>query len=412
VVGLPLPRPAARLDLRELPGRQLHRAPPGHTGGAPCWPSQSISRCWRTTSTPTSSCPAPTRRWAPTGRSSASSCPIGISFFTFTQIAFLADAYAGKVTEYRFIYYVLFVTYFPHLIAGPVLHHKEMMPQFDEDRITAPRRQLRHRPDHLRHRPRQEGADRRQPRRLRRAGFRPHADAPSLFIAWGALAYTFQLYFDFSGYSDMAIGLSRLFGVRLPLNFDSPYKSRNITEFWRRWHMTLSRFLRDYLYIPLGGNRQGALRRHLNLMTTMVLGGLVARAGWNFVLWGTLHGSYLVINHAWQGATRQLPSSCRPDWPAHEHAAHLPVRRRRLGPFRAPTSTPPIASWPACPGIRRLVARSRLSAPGPDTALPPATRHRQPPGRRQRVHFDLELDPRRHRTRVLRPECPADHGPP
>lgn len=235
--------------------------------------------------------------------------PIGISFFTFTQIAFLADAYAGKVTEYRFIYYVLFVTYFPHLIAGPVLHHKEMMPQFDEDRNYRPdasnfavgltifaiglaKKVLI--ADSL--------ADYAAP------VFAPGADAPSLFNAWGgALAYTFQLYFDFSGYSDMAIGLSRLFGVRLPLNFNSPYKSRNITEFWRRWHMTLSRFLRDYLYIPLGGNRHGHVRRHANLLTTMVLGGLWHGAGWNFVIWGALHGGFLVVNHAWQDVCRRVP---------------------------------------------------------------------------------------------------------
>lgn len=235
--------------------------------------------------------------------------PIGISFFTFTQIAFLADAYAGKVTECRFIYYVLFVTYFPHLIAGPVLHHKEMMPQFDEDK--------NYRPD---------------------AGnfsvglsifaiglakkvliadnlaayaapvFSPELGSPTLFIAWGgALSYTFQLYFDFSGYSDMAIGLSRLFGVRLPLNFNSPYKSRNIAEFWRRWHMTLSRFLRDYLYIPLGGNRLGTFRRQTNLVTTMVLGGLWHGAGWNFVIWGALHGGFLVINQFWQNLCTRLP---------------------------------------------------------------------------------------------------------
>lgn len=235
--------------------------------------------------------------------------PIGISFFTFTQIAFLADAYAGKVTEYRFIYYVLFVTYFPHLIAGPVLHHKEMMPQFDEDRNYQPdlsnfavglsifaiglaKKVLI--ADNL-------------------AGyasplFANQAEAPSLLIAWGGvLAYTFQLYFDFSGYSDMAIGLSRLFGVRLPLNFHSPYKAANISEFWRRWHMTLSRFLRDYLYIPLGGNRYGRMRRHINLLTTMVLGGLWHGAGWNFVIWGALHGGFLVINHAWQDVCRRLP---------------------------------------------------------------------------------------------------------
>ncbi|MBS0555639.1 MAG: MBOAT family protein [Proteobacteria bacterium] len=235
--------------------------------------------------------------------------PIGISFFTFTQIAFLADAYAGKVTEYRFIYYVLFVTYFPHLIAGPVLHHKEMMPQFDDDRnyrldlsniavglsifaLGLAKKVLI--ADNL-------------------AGyaapvFHPQAESPSLLIAWGGtLAYTFQLYFDFSGYSDMAIGLSRLFGVKLPLNFNSPYKARNITEFWRCWHMTLSRFLRDYLYIPLGGNRHGPVRRHANLLTTMVLGGLWHGAGWNFVIWGALHGAFLVVNHAWHDLAQKIP---------------------------------------------------------------------------------------------------------
>jgi alginate O-acetyltransferase complex protein AlgI len=235
--------------------------------------------------------------------------PIGISFFTFTQIAFLADAYAGKVNETRFVYYVLFVTYFPHLIAGPVLHHKEMMPQFDDDQNYRPQAAafaagltyfaigLAKKvliADNL-------------------AGFAapvflPQAETPTLIAAWGgALAYTFQLYFDFSGYSDMAIGLSLLFGVRLPLNFDSPYKSRNIIEFWRRWHMTLSRFLRDYLYIPMGGNRHGALRRHVYLATTMLLGGLWHGAGWNFVIWGVLHGAFLIINHGWQDLCRRLP---------------------------------------------------------------------------------------------------------
>ncbi len=122
-----------------------------------------------------------------------------------------------------------------------------------------------------------------------------------LFEAWvGALAYTLQLYFDFSGYSDMAIGLSLMFNVRLPLNFDSPYKATNIIDFWRRWHMTLSAFLRDYLYIPLGGNRKGPARRYLNLMATMLLGGLWHGAGWTFVIWGGLHGLYLMINHGWR----------------------------------------------------------------------------------------------------------------
>jgi len=227
--------------------------------------------------------------------------PLGISFFTFTQIAFLADAYRGEVREYRFVHYALFVTYFPHLIAGPVLHHREMMPQFEHARTYVPRLNnfvvgsaifiigL-------------------SKKVLIADNLAPYANElfrnpgePTLLAAWGGvLAYTFQLYFDFSGYSDMAIGLSRLFGVKLPLNFDSPYKARNITDFWRRWHMTLSRFLRDYLYIPLGGNRRGPGRRYLNLMATMLLGGLWHGAGWNFVLWGGLHGLYLCVHQFWQ----------------------------------------------------------------------------------------------------------------
>ena len=132
--------------------------------------------------------------------------------------------------------------------------------------------------------------------------------------AWGgALCYTLQLYFDFSGYSDMAIGLSRMFGVTLPLNFNSPYKSVNIIDFWRRWHMTLSRFLRDYLYIPLGGNRNGTAHRYLNLMITMLLGGLWHGAGWTFVIWGGLHGVYLIINHGWHAMRRTLGQN--PDVP-------------------------------------------------------------------------------------------------
>lgn len=123
----------------------------------------------------------------------------------------------------------------------------------------------------------------------------------TFFESWvAALTYTFQLYFDFSAYSEMALGLALLFNIRLPINFLSPYKARNIIEFWRRWHMTLSRFLRDYLYIPLGGNRSGEKRRYTNLMITMVLGGLWHGAGWPFVIWGTLHGCYLLINHAWR----------------------------------------------------------------------------------------------------------------
>jgi alginate O-acetyltransferase complex protein AlgI len=124
---------------------------------------------------------------------------------------------------------------------------------------------------------------------------------PTSYEAWaGALAYTLQIYFDFSGYTDMALGIALMFNIHLPINFDSPYKATSIIDFWRRWHMTLSRFLRDYLYIPLGGNRHGKLRRYLNLAVTMLLGGLWHGAGWTFVLWGALHGAYLTANHLWR----------------------------------------------------------------------------------------------------------------
>jgi D-alanyl-lipoteichoic acid acyltransferase DltB (MBOAT superfamily) len=233
--------------------------------------------------------------------------PIGISFFTFTQIAFLVDTYQGKVSEYKFSHYLLFVTYFPHLIAGPVLHHKEMMPQFK---------------DHATYRLSWESvavgmtmfviglakkvllADNIAP--MANPVFEPGAH-PGLIEAWvGTIAYSLQLYFDFSGYSDMAVGLSQLFGVRLPFNFDSPYKARNIIDFWRRWHMTLSRFLRDYLYIPMGGSRNGPVARYRNLIVTMLLGGLWHGAGWTFVLWGGLHGLYIAVNHYWHFLRRKF----------------------------------------------------------------------------------------------------------
>ena len=230
--------------------------------------------------------------------------PLGISFFTFTQIAFLVDTYQGKVKELNFVHYTLFVTYFPHLIAGPVLHHKEMMPQFSKPNVC-----------HINWDNVAVGlsvfilglakkvliAD------LLADFSTPIFNAvaaggqPMFFEAWiAALSYTLQLYFDFSAYSDMAIGISLMFNVRLPMNFNSPYKSTSIIDFWRRWHMTLSRFLRDYLYIPLGGSRNGELQRYLNIIITMLLGGLWHGAGWTFIVWGGLHGLYLIINHAWR----------------------------------------------------------------------------------------------------------------
>ncbi|MDD5276303.1 MAG: MBOAT family protein [Methylovulum sp.] len=236
--------------------------------------------------------------------------PLGISFFTFTQIAFLVDTYQGKVKEFNFVHYTLFVTYFPHLIAGPVLHHKEMMPQFakrDTCQINWDNVATGLTVFVLGLAKKVLIADSLANYATPIFDFVASGGQPMLFEAWvGALAYTLQLYFDFSAYSDMAIGLSLMFNVRLPMNFNSPYKATSIIEFWRCWHMTLSRFLRDYLYIPLGGNRNGTVRRYLNLMITMLLGGLWHGAGWTFIIWGGLHGVYLIINHTWRSLKKHM----------------------------------------------------------------------------------------------------------
>jgi len=227
--------------------------------------------------------------------------PLAISFFTFQQISYLVDSYRQETKEYDFLNYALFVTFFPQLIAGPIVHHKEMMPQFA---------------------------------RMRNRVKNYHNIAMGLFIfsmglfkkvviadtfatwatngfdvaeklnlieAWvTSLSYTFQLYFDFSGYTDMAIGAALLFNIKLPINFNSPYKAKDIQDFWRRWHITLSRFLRNYIYIPLGGNRKGKYRTYSNLMATFILGGLWHGAGWTFIFWGFLHGLALSIHRAWK----------------------------------------------------------------------------------------------------------------
>ena len=235
--------------------------------------------------------------------------PLGISFFTFTQIAFLVDAYKHEVKEYDLLRYMLFVTYFPHLLAGPILHHKEMMPQFSSKWNYA-----------LRWRNIGAGLFLFSIGLFKKviiADFFAdyanyfYADTISLDMlqAWAAsLTYTLQLYFDFSGYTDMAIGVSLLFNIKLPVNFNSPYKATSIQDFWRRWHMTLSRFLRDYIYIPLGGSRKGSFRTYVNLMATFVIGGIWHGAGWTYVFWGFLHGVALVINHAWKSFGFKLPT--------------------------------------------------------------------------------------------------------
>jgi D-alanyl-lipoteichoic acid acyltransferase DltB (MBOAT superfamily) len=240
--------------------------------------------------------------------------PLGISFFTFQQIGYLVDAKRGITREYRFADYCLFVTFFPQLIAGPIVHHKDILPQFK-------------RPELFTFDPAGFGAG---VTWFTIGWFKKAvlADGISAFVspvfsgaaegvmpgfwsAWGAaLAYTCQIYYDFSGYSDMAIGLGLMCGIRIPMNFNSPYQASDIIDFWRRWHITLSAFLRDYLYIPLGGNRLGKGRRYLNLFLTMLLGGIWHGAGWTFLAWGALHGVYLLVNHAWndfRGSDRPPP---------------------------------------------------------------------------------------------------------
>jgi alginate O-acetyltransferase complex protein AlgI len=244
--------------------------------------------------------------------------PLGISFFTFQQITYLVDSNAGRTVNHGWLEYGLFVTFFPQLVAGPIVHQAEILPQFIHGRHRLRARNLAIGltifalglfkkvviADHM--------ATYATPVFNAAAA----GEVITFLEAWGgATAYTFQIYFDFSGYSDMAIGLARMFGIRLPLNFHSPYKAHNIIDFWSRWHMTLSRFLRDYLYIPFGGNRKGSARRYLNLMVVMLLGGLWHGAGWTFVLWGGLHGFYLICNHAWRGLAGSLGLLAdRPRW--------------------------------------------------------------------------------------------------
>jgi D-alanyl-lipoteichoic acid acyltransferase DltB (MBOAT superfamily) len=237
--------------------------------------------------------------------------PLAISFFTFQQITYLVDCWRDQTQPPNLARYLLFVAFFPQLIAGPIVHHYELLPQFDD--LAARRPRLG---------PLVAGLT------IFFAGLfkkvvladsiGAHADAVFDAVAMGAavsgvdawigtFAFGFQIYFDFSAYSDMAIGLALMIGIRLPLNFNSPYKAANIIDFWRRWHMTLSRFLRDHLYVPLGGNRHGRAKQMRNILIVMVLGGLWHGAGWGFVLWGGLHGLFLVLNHVWRTFGRPLP---------------------------------------------------------------------------------------------------------
>lgn len=241
--------------------------------------------------------------------------PVGISFYTFTQLAFLIDVYRGQPQRSTLASYSLFATYFPHLVAGPIIHWREVIPQFERlsRKGVGAARWIVARACF------EEGvlllaiglmkklllADQLAP--IVDNGWRS-IDTVGFLDAWLlSLGYTFQLYFDFSGYADMAIGVSLLFGVRLPLNFNAPYRAYSIQDFWRRWHITLSQWLRDYLYIPLGGNRSGPARTYINLFATFLLGGLWHGAAWTFIAWGALHGVACCVQKAWQAAGFRLP---------------------------------------------------------------------------------------------------------
>lgn len=230
--------------------------------------------------------------------------PLGISFFTFQQIAYLVDVHKDKLYKYGLLEYAVFVSYFPQLIAGPIVHHKKFISQltgkafgkFDVNNViiglsvfaiglfkkVVIADSLAHLTDRI-------------------FNIADQGVVVPFLNAWmGALSYAFQIYFDFSGYADMALGLAIVIGIYLPINFNSPYKSRSIIEFWQKWHITLSAFLKNYLYIPLGGNRYGSFNKFRNLAIVMLLGGLWHGASWNFVIWGGLHGCFLIVNHAWR----------------------------------------------------------------------------------------------------------------
>lgn len=235
--------------------------------------------------------------------------PLAISFFTFQQIAYLVDSYQGLTGTYNFFNYGLFVAFFPQLIAGPIVHHSEMMPQF----YTKGNKIFSY-----------ENFTRGLYVFFMGLGKKIIiADSFAIFANYGygntgsltmldgwitSLSYAGQLYFDFSGYTDMAIGAALMFNIKIPINFNSPYKALSIQDFWRRWHITLSRFLRDYIYIPLGGNRNGEFKTLSNLMITFIIGGIWHGAGWTFVFWGFLHGAGLIVHRLWKRAGFELPN--------------------------------------------------------------------------------------------------------
>lgn len=294
--------------------------------------------------------------------------PLGISFFTFQQLMVLRTARETRQDRsWRgFLGYANCIAFFAHLLAGPLVRPSEIIPQIEASPHSA-----------LRADDMAEGlmrillglakklvlADSFAPLANRGFAAAGHGTVLTLVEAWVAvLAFGLQIYFDFSGYSDIAIGLARLFGIRFPENFDSPYKALTIQDFWRRWNITLSRFLRDFVYIPLGGNRHGEVRRVGNLMLTMLLGGLWHGAGWRFLLWGGLHGLYLIIHQLWD---RMAPARLRLPWPLAQAFTLLAVLLAWV-PFRAPDMAATVAM------LRALAGLNGIALPAPLIALVPA----------------------------------------
>lgn len=236
--------------------------------------------------------------------------PLGISFITFQKIAFLVDCYKGHLKEFKIIDFCLFVTFFPQLIAGPIVHHNEVFPQFSDES----KRKI-------------NWENFSKGLFIFCIGLTKKVIIADTFAQWAnhgysniqslttidawitSLSYTFQLYFDFSGYCDMAIGAALLFNIKLPVNFFSPYKSKSIQEFWRRWHMTLGRFFTNYIYIPLGGSRKGTMRTYRNLFIVFFVSGFWHGAGWTFVIWGTLHGLAIIINRIYKDLNLKMHSA-------------------------------------------------------------------------------------------------------
>lgn len=233
--------------------------------------------------------------------------PLGISFFTFQQLSFVIDSYNGKSMKYDFLSYCLFVTFFPQLIAGPIVLPNEMLPQFEDKRNKLINYENMNRGLYMF----SIGLAKKviiadTIANFANAGF-DQMETLNIIEAWmTSISYTLQLYFDFSGYCDMAMGIALMFNIVLPLNFNSPYKSTNIQEFWKRWHMTLGRFMTNYLYIPLGGNRLGERKTLRNLFIVFMASGIWHGAGWNFVIWGSLHGICILIHRVWKNSGRKM----------------------------------------------------------------------------------------------------------